>query len=215
MRYLSRHSSQKAFTLIELLIVATIMIMVAGIIYTFYVNLSRSYHRGSDTVIRVLDAQNTLELISKDLRSARNINKLSKDHIEFQRYYYESDENKNDPVADLNKLIVQRVEIRVVKDDAGYYGFERRVGVATWEKLASQFRSKYLVSDVFQAWRLNQNFYEVYDPDRSSPDRIPLIKISINIASPDNPVHLFKKVFLPVPYGELPIIKLPESAQNP
>ena len=92
---LRKRHTKEAFTLIELLIVATIMIMVAGIIYTFYINLARTYHKGSDTVVRVLDAQNTLEIISKDLRSARNIIRLkSIDYIEFHRFYYESDENK-------------------------------------------------------------------------------------------------------------------------
>ena len=207
--------SIKGFTLIELLIVATIMIMVAGIIYTFYINLSRSYYRGSETVIRVLDAQNTLELISNDLRSLRNIITLKEDYIEFQRFYYESDENKSDPVSDLNNLLVQNVKIRVIKNESGFYEFERKVGVSGWQKLASKLRSKYLKPNVFKAWRLYNNYYEVYDNNRSSPDKIPLIKISINIDSPDNPVHLFKKVFLPIPYGNLPLIKLPESAENP
>lgn len=211
----SREYSIRAFTLVELLIVATIMIMVAGIIYTFYINLSRSYYRGSDTVIKVLDAQNTLELLSNDLRSVRNIISLREDFIEFQRFYYESDENKTDPVSDLNNLRVENIKIRVVKDESGIYEFERKVGVSGWQKLTSKLRSKYLKPKIFQAWRLHNNFYEIYDADRSSPDKIPLIKITINIDSPDNPVHLFKKVFLPIPYGNLPIIKLPESAENP
>ena len=118
---LRKRHTKEAFTLIELLIVATIMIMVAGIIYTFYINLARTYHKGSDTVVRVLDAQNTLEIISKDLRSARNIIRLKSDYIEFHRFYYESDENKKDPVSNLNKLMVEKVQIRVRKDDSNFY----------------------------------------------------------------------------------------------
>ena len=214
MIYFRKWLKNRGFTLIELLIVATIMIMVAGIIYTFYINLARTYHKGSDTIIRVLDAQNTLELISKDLRSARNIIRLENDYIEFHRFYFESDENKRDPVSDLNKLMVEKVEIRVRKDDDGYYLFERKVGTNKWQKLASQIRSKFLVPDVFSAWRLEKNFYERYDSRKSKPDKIPLMRISVRIDSPKNPIHLFKKVFLPVPYGKLPLIKMPESVQN-
>ena len=211
---LSKRHTKEAFTLIELLIVATIMIMVAGIIYTFYINLARAYHKGSDTVVRVLDAQNTLEIISKDLRSARNIIRLKSDYIEFHRFYYESDENKKDPVSNLNKLMVEKVQIRVRKDDSNFYVIERKVGSEKWRKLPSQIRSKYLKPDIFNAWRLEKTYYEVYDPRRSKPDKIPLVKININIESPKNPIHLFKKVFLPIPYGKLPLIKMPESFQN-
>ncbi|MEE2923313.1 MAG: type II secretion system protein [bacterium] len=214
MIHLVKRQADRAFTLIELLIVATIMIMVAGIIYTFYINLSRTYYKGSDTIIRVLDAQNTLEVISKDLRSVRNIIRLKSDYIEFHRFYFESDPNKRDPVSDLNKLMVEKVEIRVRKDDSDYYIFERKVGTEKWRKLPSQIRSKYLAPNVFSAWRLEKSFYEVYDSKRSKPDKIPLIRISIKIDSPKNPIHLFKKVFLPIPYGKLPLIKVPESIQN-
>ena len=214
MIFYKRISKIRAFTLIELLIVATIMIMVAGIIYTFYINLARTYYKGSDTIIRVLDAQNTLELISKDLRSVRNIIRLRNDYIEFHRFYYESDENKRDPVSDLNKLMVEKVEIRVRKDESDYYIFERKVATQKWQKLSSQFRSKYLVPNIFSAWRLENNFYKIYDPAMSKPDKIPLIKIDIKIDSPKNPIHLFKKVFLSIPHGKLPLIKMPESVQN-
>tara|TARA_B100000674_G_C37966822_1_gene975005 strand:+ start:2676 stop:3320 length:645 start_codon:yes stop_codon:yes gene_type:complete len=214
MIFYNKSEKNGAFTLIELLIVATIMIMVAGIIYTFYINLARTYYKGSDTIIRVLDAQNTLESISRDLRSVRNIIRLQNDHIEFHRFYYESNENKSDPVSDLNKLMVEKVEIRVRKDDRDYYVFERKVGVQKWQKFSSQFRSKYLVPDIFSAWRLEKSFYEVYDPIKSKPDKIPLIRIDIKIDSPKNPIHLFKKVFLPIPHGKLPLIKMPESVQN-
>ena len=214
MIYKIKKQQNRAFTLIELLIVATIMIMVAGIIYTFYINLTRTYYKGSDTIVRVLDAQNTLELISKELRSVRNIIRLRADYIEFHRFYFESDENKRDPVSDLNKLMVEKVQIRVRKDDSDYYVFERKVGIQKWKKLSSQIRSKYLIPKIFSAWRLEKSFYELYDFKRSKPNKIPLIRISIKIDSPQNPIHLFKKVFLPIPHGKLPLIKMPESAQN-
>ena len=48
-------------------------------------------------------------------------------------------------------------------------------------------------------------------PGVLNQDKIPLVKINIKIESPKNPIHLFKKVFLPIPHGKLPLIKMPES----
>ena len=213
MIHLVKRQADRAFTLIELLIVATIMIMVAGIIYTFYINLSRTYYKGSDTIIRVLDAQNTLEVISKDLRSVRNIIRLKSDYIEFHRFYFESDPNKRDPVSDLNKLMVEKVEIRVKKMIATIIYLNEKLVLRNGESYQVRF-DQILGTNVFSAWRLEKSFYEVYDSKRSKPDKIPIIRISIKIDSPKNPIHLFKKVFLPIPYGKLPLIKVPESIQN-
>ena len=199
----------RAFTMVELLIVATIMVMVAGIIYTFYINLARVYYRGSKTLLAVLDAQTTLEKLAREVRSAARLIALKDDQLTFQRYYHERDPNKEDPVADLNKLRVKTVDIRLIKDGKGYYRFERRENSGSFEPY-TKFRAKNLEPKIFRGWKLVKNQYVVYDHNRSQPTRVPILQIRMHIPDERNPIDLSKKVFLPAPYGQLPVIKLPE-----
>ena len=72
--------------------------------------------------------------------------------------------------------MVEKVQIRVRKDDSNFYVIERKVGSEKWRKLPSQIRSKYLKPDIFNAWRLEKTYYEVYDPRVLNQTKFHLLK---------------------------------------
>jgi competence protein ComGC len=205
---------KKAFTLVELMIVSTIMIIVGGIIYTFYMNLTRVYHRGSKALLQVQDSQIILELLSRELRSASELIKFSPQTIVFQKFYDEVDPNKEDPVTDLNKIRVKTVHFRVVQDRSGYYRFQRKEELEPFKAFQPGFASKFLDPNVFRAWALVGEGYVPYLAKFGDPSKIPLMEIRLNLRDPSSPLVLFKKVFLPAPFGRLPVLKLPEWARN-
>ncbi|MCO4781954.1 MAG: type II secretion system protein [Candidatus Cloacimonetes bacterium] len=195
---------KKAFTLLETMMVAAIMIMVSGMIYTFHINLVRTYYRGSEILLDVQQAQTILEIMTKELRSASVLVKLEPDYLEFLRFYDADLKQENDPVRDLNRVQVRKITYRVRKDDDDFYNIERQEGNSNFTPLAGGLRSKVLVPTVFKGWKKTRKGYFVYDSNRSGPDRIPLIQITLELKKEKNPITLLKKVFLPVPYGNTP-----------
>ncbi len=205
---------KKAFTLVELMIVSTIMIMVGGIIYTFYMNVTRIYHRGSTALLQVQDSQTVLEMMSRELRSASELIKFGPRAIVFQKFYDEVDPNKEDPAGDLNKIRVKTVQFRVVQDRSGSYRFQRKEELEPFEPFQPGFASKFLDPNVFRAWTLSGGDYLPYKPKAGDPSKIPMIEVRLTLRDPSNPLVLFKKIFLPAPFGRLPVLKLPEWARN-
>ncbi|MBT3786304.1 hypothetical protein HOF92_15120 [bacterium] len=204
----------RAFTLVELMIVATIMIMVGGIVYTFYLNVSRIYHRGSKTLLAIQDSQTILELISREIRSAAEIVELKPKSLVFQKYYDEPDPSLSDPTSDLNRIHLKTIHYRLVQEDDGAYRFERKVDLDPFEPFHPGFKSKDLIPDVFRGWRLEGNEYVIYKPLRWDPERIPLVEIRLDMRRDDQPFVLFKRVFLPAIFGKLPLLRIPESVEE-
>ncbi|MCJ8345678.1 hypothetical protein MJH12_09060 [bacterium] len=194
----------KAFTLLETMMVAAIMIMVSGMIYTFHINLVRTYFRGSEILLDVQEAQTILEIITKELRSASVLVKLKPDYLEFLKFYDVDLLQENDPVKDLNRVQVRKITYRIRKDDQDFYLIERQQDSSKFVPLAGGLRSKVLNPNVFKGWKKTRKGYFVYDPNRSGPDRIPLIQITLALEKEKNPIVLLKKVFLPVPFGATP-----------
>lgn len=195
---------RRGFTLLETMMVAAIMIMVSGMIYTFHINLVRTYYRGSEILLDVQQAQTILEIITKELRSASVLVKLEPDYLEFLRFYDADLKQENDPVKDLNRVQVKKIAYRVQKDDDDYYIVERQEGSSKFTPLAGGLRSKVLNPAIFKGWKKTRKGYFVYDSNRSGPDRIPLIQVTLELKKEKNPITLLKKVFLPVPYGATP-----------
>ncbi|PCJ20595.1 MAG: hypothetical protein COB02_03480 [Candidatus Cloacimonadota bacterium] len=194
----------KAFTLLETMMVASIMIMVSGMIYTFHINLVRTYYRGSEMLLDVQEAQTILEVMTKELRSASVLVKLTPDYLEFLRFYDADLLQENDPVKDLNRIQVKKIAYRIRKDDEDFYIVERQEGSSAFLPLSGGLRSKVLNPNVFKGWKKTRKGYFVFDPNRSGPDRVPLIQITLALQKEKNPITLIKKVFLPVPYGATP-----------
>lgn len=196
---------QKAFTLVELMMVSVIMVMIAGICYSFYVNMVRVYFKGSENLLQIMEAQNALDLLCYEIRQAAKIVTLKPDLLVFQKYYEATDVNEDDPAADLNSIRVKTIHLRLRKNKEGFYFFERKEDIDNFKPLHSSFYSKDIFPEVFTAWRLSLNRrYEIYRSDKWEPNRIPLIEVRLDIRSEKNPLVLFRKIFLPVPAGELP-----------
>jgi prepilin-type N-terminal cleavage/methylation domain-containing protein len=206
-----KKNPRSAFTLIELMMVAVIMLMVSGIVYSFYTNLVRVYFKGSDAMLQITDSQSILDLIGRELKMCSRIVKLSPDYIVFQKYYEVLDSNAPDPVKDLNSIRVKTVHIRLVEDDEGFFRFERKEGLDTFETFHPTFRAKNVSKNFFMAWVYDKyGKLQLYDEKRYKANRIPLVELRMDIDSAANPLCLIKKVFLPVPYGALPKFEIPE-----
>lgn len=198
----------------ELMIVSVIMIMVSGIVYTFYINVNRIYFKGSKTLLAIQDAQTVLELISREVRSAAEIIELKPDSLVFQKYYDEPDPNRQDPTSDLNRIHLKTVHFRLLKDDDGFYRFERKEDLDTFKPFHPGFRYKELVPEVFQGWRLEGNHYVPYNHQRWDPELIPLVEIRLALRREEQPFELFKKVCIPALYGKLPLLRVPASVEE-
>lgn len=204
----------KGFTLVELMIVSVIMIMVTGIVYSFYINVNRMYARGADTLLAVQDAQTLLELISKEVRSAAEIIELKPNSLVFQKYYDEPDPNYQDPTSDLNRIKLKTIHYRLVKSDDGFYHFERKEDIDSFVTIHPGFKYREVHPSIFSGWRLEGNRYVPYNHERHKPDLIPIIEIRIALLRKEQPFELFKKVFVPVLYGKLPILRVPISIEE-
>lgn len=200
-----KYKSLKAFTLVELMMVSVIMVMITGICYSFYVNMVRVYFKGSEALLQIMEAQNVLDLLCYEIRQAARIVTLKPDLLVFQKYYEARDSNEDDPVGDLNSIRVKTVHLRVRKNKEGFYLFERKEDIGNFKPLHSSFRSQELFPEIFTGWRLSLDHrYEVYQSSKWEPNRIPIVEVRLDIRSEKNPLVLFRKVFMPVPAGELP-----------
>jgi len=141
--------------LIELMIVSAIMIMIAGIVYNFYLNFVRISVRGTDNALLLSEAQTTLEVIARDVRSAKQLITLRPDRLSFQRFFNDTSGKGRDPVQDLDSLVMKTVDYRLDKDEKGYYYLERREDNRPWQELTTQFRSKTLKPEIFRGYLIH------------------------------------------------------------
>lgn len=200
--------------MIELMIVSAIMIMIAGIVYNFYLNFVRISVRGTDNALLLSEAQTTLEVIARDVRSAKQLITLKPDRLSFQRFFNDTSGKGRDPVQDLDSLVMKTVDYRLDKDEKGYYYLERREDNRPWQELTTQFRSKTLKPEIFRGWILKEGKFARFDSLRDEAESVPLIEIRFEVEQDKHPLYLFKKVFLPVPYGELPVMSSPVFAKD-
>ena len=205
---------RSGFTLVELMIVSVIMIMITGIVYTFYINVNRIYVKGSNTLLAIQDSQTLLELISKEVRSAAEIIELKPTSLVFQKYYDEPDPNYQDPTSDLNRIKLKTIHFRLVKNDDDFYHFERKEDLGIFHPIHPGFRYKEVRPSIFSGWQLEGNRYVPYDHVRHKPDLIPIIEIRIALQRDEHPFELFKKVLIPALYGKLPLLRLPTSVEE-
>ncbi len=202
----------KAFTLLELMMVSSMMVMVIGTVYTLYVNMSRIYFRGTNSALDLSDAQMVLDILSRELRPMAEVMELDSDSISFRRCYEPEDRNDKDPVRDLNSVELQNVTIRARKDDHGLIHIEKKVDLGNFEPVLQGFASKDLSPSIFRAWQLRKEGFVEYDRFKAPHKKsIPLMQITLHVASEDKPLILIRKVFLPVIYANLPQNLLPRE----
>ncbi|MBW7875470.1 MAG: prepilin-type N-terminal cleavage/methylation domain-containing protein [Candidatus Cloacimonetes bacterium] len=202
---------EKGFTLAEMMIVVVILIMVMGVTYSFYMNMTRVYAKGSEHVLKILDAQIPLEIMCHELRSAVRIVELKPDLIVFDKYY-EPTGNESDPVKDLNSVKHKTVHFRVRKDDEGYYHLERKEERDFFEPLQPAFSAKELNPNVFRGWKMVRGKLTEYNSFKWNSEDIPMLEIRLHFTLKDNQeVDFYRRVFLPVPFAGLPRISAPED----
>lgn len=191
--------------------VATVMIMIMGVAYNFYINMSKTYVRGSEKLQRILEASTWIEVISAELRSAARIIELKPDLITYQRYYEETESGKPDSVSDLNAIKTQIISIRARQEEDGGVILERKEGIGFYSSLQPAFKAVGLKPEIFRGWEAGKKGFEEYDSFDGNPEYVPMVEIRFEFDLKGQSETYYRRLFLPAVYGNLPQSLLPQE----
>jgi len=205
---------RRGFTLIELLIAFAVSTVLLGAIYFFYIGFTRGNQVTQHMALLNMVADNKLERMTRDLKTAVQLVELHPRQVRFKRYKLPRGELG---AMDLETRRLETVEYRVDKRE-GWNVFMVQVGFETPEEL---FRVRECSEEVFRGYVLQPppelgkkaefkpatfpqfKIFDTVTQASSEVGRIPLIKISLRLSNGDDTINIVSKVFLPQVYASL------------
>lgn len=206
---------RRAFTLIELLIAFAISTVLLGAIYIFYVGIMKTGGKTRKMAFLNMKVDNKLEKLTRDLKSAIEILELHPRQIRLKRYKLPKGELRS---VDLETKRYETIEYRMEEREGRFVFFRQR----GFENPKELFRVRECNEEIFRGYVLiptaSKNGgkhsdgvddfpqFEIFDTVSQSStkvQRIPLVKITFDLATATDDIHVVSKVFIPQVFARI------------